>query len=250
LSSVLQGHVNLAHSAILLDVDGTLLDIASTPDAVKVPASLIETLAKVRDATGGAVALISGRPLAELDRIFVPLSLAVIGGHGAEVRLEARGGRDERQADPIEDNLRQRLVNIGKVTPGVLVEDKNYAIALHYRLAPDVERVLYKEVADICAHTTQQGLHVLQGKSVIEVKSSHFNKGTAVRDLMAHSPFKGRRPIFIGDDVTDEDVFPVLPEFGGIGLPVGRAMEGVAQAFASPGDVRAWLANLVERKRA
>lgn len=244
MRSVLEGHVNLAHSAILLDVDGTLLDIAPTPSSIRVPASLISSLAELRNRMGGAIALISGRSLAALDRIFAPLRLPAIGGHGAELRLHDGGDSEIRQVDPLDDSLRERLFNIGKVTPGILVEDKDYAIALHYRLAPEVERGLHKEVAAICAQSKAQDLHMLHGKSVVEVKSAHFNKGTAVRDLMQHAPFKGRRPIFIGDDVTDEDVFPVLPAFGGIGLPVGRAMDGVASAFASPRNVRDWLARL------
>src|SRR5262249_31966232 len=187
-------------------------------------------------------------PRTDLSRMLGPCGPPAIGGHGAELRLRADGETEALQADPLDDGLRARLSNIGKVTPGILIEDKDYAIALHYRLAPDVERALHKEVAAICAQSQAHDVQMLHGKSVIEVKSAHFNKGIAVRELMQHAPFRDRRPIFVGDDVTDEDVLPVLPEFGGVGLPVGRAMDGVASAFATPGDVRAWLAQLSERR--
>lgn len=245
---VLGGQVDFARAAILLDVDGTLLDIAPTPDKIRVPVSLLGVLTELRNRTGGALALISGRPLAELDRIFAPLKLPAIGGHGAELRLQDSGDGEARQADPLDDALREKLINIAKVAPGIVIEDKGYAIALHYRLAPDLERMLHKEVAAICARAAPKDVQMLHGKAVIEVKSAQFNKGTAVRELMTHAPFKGRQPVFVGDDITDEDVFAVLPELNGLGLPVGRSMHEVEAAFASPSDVRAWLARLLNGK--
>lgn len=242
--ALLAGDVDLARVAILLDVDGTLLDIAPSPHEIHAPKSLASTLNKLYQRTGGALALISGRPLADLDSIFAPLRLPAIGGHGAELRLSDHGEREQRHAEPLDDRLRQHLANIAKVAPGILVEDKGYAIALHYRRARELEGMLHKEVAAICARLAPAGIELLHGKAVIEVKSAHFNKGTALRELLTHAPFAGRQPIFVGDDVTDEDVFAVLPEMDGIGLSVGKAMNAIS-AFESPGEVREWLERML-----
>lgn len=239
--------IDLQRAAILLDVDGTLLDIASTPSAIRVPPSLIHSLTRLQKRTRGALALISGRPLAELDRIFAPLKVPAIGGHGAELRPHDNGDSEERQVDSLDGRLRTHLMNIAKVAPGILIEDKGYAIALHYRRSPKLERMLHKEVAAICAKLAPAGVKVLCGKAVVEIKSGRFNKGTALRELMAQSPFRGRQPIFVGDDITDDDVFAVLPEFNGIGFSVGKASQGAVFTFASPREVRAWLDHLIDR---
>ncbi len=250
MKSAMLGHFDLTRVALLLDIDGTLLDIAPTPQDIRVPATLLNTLGELRDRSGGALALISGRPLADIDRIFAPLKLSAIGGHGAESRVHESGEGAPRQADPLNEDLRERLVRAAKSKPGVLIEDKGYAIAFHYRLAPEVEHKLHEDMAAICAGPAGESISLLHGKSVIEIKSAHFNKGTAVRELMTFAPFTGRQPIFIGDDVTDEDVLAVLPEFGGIGLPVGRAMGGMPCAFDSPDDVRTWLSRILNESGA
>jgi trehalose 6-phosphate phosphatase len=247
IARVVQGNVDFAGSALLLDVDGTLLDIAPAPDQIKVPSHLRDALAELGHRMGGALALISGRSLADLDCIFAPLKLPAIGGHGAETRLRVEGEAERRHAAPLDETLRGELFRIAKAQPGVLVEDKGYSIAIHYRLAPEMKRDLREEVARACAASEFDEIQVLHGKEVIEVKSAHFNKGTAVRELMTVPPFQGRMPIFIGDDVTDEDVFCILPEFGGIGLPVGRAFAGVQSAFAKPQAVRAWLMRILKK---
>ncbi|MGQ0740975.1 MAG: trehalose-phosphatase [Alphaproteobacteria bacterium] len=250
ISRVLRGEVDFGGTALLLDVDGTLLDIAPAPNEIQVPYQLRDALVELGRRMDGALALISGRSLADLDRIFAPLKLPSIGGHGAETRLQDHGETLQRHADPLEETLREELFRIAKDRPGVLIEDKDYSIAIHYRLAPEMKRNLREEVARACANSEAEDLHVLQGKCVIEVKSAHFDKGTAVRDLMTLPPFKGRVPIFVGDDVTDDDVFRILPEFGGIGLPVGRAFDGVELAFSGPQAVRAWLARMLKRREA
>jgi trehalose 6-phosphate phosphatase len=132
-------------------------------------------------------------------------------------------------------------VEFGASHEGVIVEDKGYSIALHYRLVPQWGASVHAAVVAICADYPQCELDVLAGKFVVEVKPSGFNKGTGIRELMKSAPFRGRRPIFIGDDVTDEAAFAVLPEFGGLGFSVGRALPGVAGYFQTPSDVRAWL---------
>ena len=235
---------DLRHSAILLDVDGTILDIAPTPQAVQVPESLRRTLAAVCEAADGALALVSGRPLSDLDAIFAPLRLPAIGGHGAEIRPVAGGGTIARRAAPLDERFKQMLRDIAARHPGVMMEDKGYSIALHYRLVPKEGPALVAEVKQACKVWSDRSIEPLAGKAVIEIKAAEFNKGTAVRELMNHPPFAGRTPIFIGDDKTDEDAFAVMPEFNGHAISVGRRVPGIDEHFGSPADVRGWLERL------
>lgn len=234
--------VDLRASAILLDVDGTVLDIAATPYAVTAPDELKRVLTRLSNATAGALAFVSGRPIADLDRIFAPLKLPSVGGHGAEVRLS--DGSIMRFANPIMPELANRLAQIADAHPGVLVEDKGYGIAIHYRLAHELGPEIVAEVKRICAELPESGIELLPGKYVIEVKRAAFDKGTGVRALMAHAPFAGRKPIFIGDDVTDEPCFEVVNDYGGVGLSVGRIMTGALGIFDRPADVRRWLSRI------
>jgi trehalose 6-phosphate phosphatase len=230
----------------LLDVDGTLLDIAPTPHEVQVPESLRRTLAVVCDAVDGALALVSGRPLADLDVIFAPLKLPAIGGHGAEIRPLASGSTIAPHAPPLDAQLKQTLRDIAARYPGVMVEDKGYSVALHYRSAPESRQALAREVERACGDRLGRSIELLAGKAVIEVKAAGFNKGTAVRELMTHPPFAGRTPIFIGDDKTDEHAFAVMPEFNGIAMSVGRRLSGIDDHFESPAEVRLWLERLAD----
>ena len=235
--------VTLPSRAILLDVDGTILDLAPTPLEVVVPPDLTVALERLSKRVCGALAFVSGRPLAELDLFFAPLKLPSIAGHGAEVRLA--DGEVHRATTFLDPALKAEIASIADERPGVMIEDKGYSIAVHYRLAPHVGHEVRDEVSAICARFCSARLEILPGKSVVEVKQPSFNKGTAVRDLMQHEPFKGRKPIFIGDDVTDEAAFDVLPEFDGIGFSVGREVQGIAGMFETPGDVRRWIGEMV-----
>jgi trehalose 6-phosphate phosphatase len=233
----------LPSSAVLLDVDGTILDLAPTPLEVVVPPDLTIALERLSKRTCGALAFVSGRPLAELDLFFAPLKLPAIAGHGAELRLG--DGYVARASTFLDPELKAELAGIADAKPGIVVEDKKYSIALHYRQAPHLGHEVRDEVSAVCARFPSTAIEILPGKSVVEVKQPSFNKGTAVRELMRHAPFKGRRPIFIGDDVTDEAAFAVMPEFGGIGFSVGREISGIAGTFETPGDVRRWIAEMV-----
>jgi len=230
--------------AILLDIDGTLLDIALTPHDVRVPSTLRKTLLKLQERTDGALALVSGRSLSDIDLIFAPLKLSAVGGHGAEIRVSPNSKANGIQSRFLDRKTRARLIEVAEVDEGVIMEDKGYSVALHYRLAPDRKRAIEDAVAAICGDLPQGAVEVLPGKAVIEIKKSGFNKGTALRDLMAHAPFAGRKPIFVGDDVTDEAAFAVVPEFDGVAISVGRMVPGVAQRFEAPGDVRRWLEHI------
>jgi trehalose 6-phosphate phosphatase len=233
--------LELHEVAILLDVDGTILDLAPTPDAVQVPPSLRQTLTRLWDRTRGAIALVSGRPINALDAILAPLRLPTIGGHGAELRVAAGADPEPSRFHPLDPSVKRKFAAIAKADPGIVVEDKGYSLALHYRLAPDKEVAVRSAAAAICASLPTTPIELLPGKSMIEIKQTGFNKGTAVRELMAHSPFAGRRPLFVGDDVTDQDAFAIMREFDGIAISVGERLPGVAHCFERPADVRRWL---------
>jgi trehalose 6-phosphate phosphatase len=222
--------------ALLLDFDGTLVDIAPTPDAVHVSDDLCAALARLLDLTGGALALVSGRPIADLDRLLSPLKLPVVGGHGAEMRL-ASGERSSAVA-PLPEPLRQALAGAKSLDPGVIIEDKGYSVALHYRKAPQCEDAIERHIARTREAFPGEAVEVLPGKAMFEVKRPGVSKGEAVRALMRHAPFAGRKPVFFGDDVTDESVFAILPAFNGLGFSVHRHFEGVNGIFHSPAEVR------------
>jgi trehalose 6-phosphate phosphatase len=236
---------HLDQCALLLDIDGTLLDLAPTPREVWVPPELELTLTNLLIRTSGALALVSGRSINDVDLIFAPLKLPAVGGHGAEMRLSGAGDAVATHAPPMEPELKRRLAAIARLSPGILLEDKGYSLALHYRLAPHAEQTIYDAVAAIRADHPDAPLEVLPGKAVCEIKHSGFTKATGVQELMTHAPFKGRRPVFIGDDITDETVFAIMPDLGGLAFSVGRRSELTHGHFDEPRDVRAWLARLL-----
>ena len=238
----------LDQAALLLDIDGTLLDLAPTPREVWVPPDLANTLGRLLTRTSGALALVSGRSLNDIDLIFAPEQFPAVGGHGAEMRLSIDSEAVATHAPPMDKELKRRLAAIAKLSPGILLEDKGYSLALHYRLAPHAEKAIYEAVSLIRADLPNAPIEVLPGKCVCEIKHSGFNKASGVVELMTHEPFKGRRPIFIGDDVTDESVFAIMPDFGGLAFSVGRRAHGVAGHFDEPRDVREWLAHLLDHE--
>jgi trehalose 6-phosphate phosphatase len=240
---------HLSESAILLDIDGTLLDLAPTPREVWVPPDLAKTLNRLLVRTNGALALVSGRSLNDIDLIFAPDQFPAVGGHGAEMRITGDSEAVATHAPPMDKELKRRLAVIAKLSPGILLEDKGYSLALHYRLAPHAEKAIYAAVSLIRADLPNAPIEVLPGKCVCEIKHSGFTKATGVRELMKHEPFKGRRPIFIGDDVTDETVFAIMPDMNGLAFSVGRRAMGVNGHFDAPNDVRAFLARLLDDSR-
>jgi trehalose 6-phosphate phosphatase len=234
--------LDLSRTALLLDVDGTLLDIASKPADVDVPESLRVVLRDLIERSGGAVALVSGRTIETLDRLFSPLVAPAIGGHGAEMRIASDTAILKRSV-VLGKSLRHSLHLLAQIDPHVLVEDKLHSIALHYRLAAGRESFLKREVSEL-VRDAREDVEFIFGKSVIDVKPKLFSKGIAVHELMTCEPFAGRTPIFIGDDTTDESAFAVMPELNGFAFSVGRQMNGVQGTFAGPEDVRSWLAKI------
>ena len=240
---------HLSETAILLDIDGTLLDLMPTPREVWVPPGLSKTLNRLVRRTNGALALVSGRSLNDIDLIFAPDLFPAVGGHGAEMRIEPDSESVDAHAPPLDKELKRRLAAIAKLSPGILLEDKGYSLALHYRLAPHAEKAIYAAVSLIRADLPNAPIEVLPGKCVCEIKHSGFTKASGVRELMMREPFKGRRPFFIGDDVTDETVFAIMPDLDGLAFSVGRRAKGVAGHFDAPSDVREFLAHLLDDER-
>ena len=240
---------HLSEVAILLDIDGTLLDLMPTPREVWVPPELAKTLKRLMQRTNGALAMVSGRSLNDIDLIFAPDHFPAVGGHGAEMRIDLDSDSVAAHAPPMDKELKMRLAAIAKLSPGILLEDKGYSLALHYRLAPHAEKAIYAAVSLIRADLPNAPIEVLPGKCVCEIKHSGFTKATGVRELMTREPFKGRRPFFIGDDVTDETVFAIMPDYNGLSFSVGRRAQGVAGHFDTPSDVREFLAHLLDDER-
>lgn len=234
---------DLGRSAILLDIDGTILDMATTPREVWVPTELRRTLTRLVESTGGAVALVSGRSINDIDLLFSPLQLAAIGVHGAEMRLSGDGDVRAR-VRPLSRALKRKLATVAELGPGILVEDKGYSLALHYRLAPEKGPEVLDAIGKICSTVADEPVEILAGKLVVDIKPAAISKGNAVSELMKHPPFAGRRPVFIGDDTTDLSVFGVIADFGGHAYSVGGLAAEVDGHFETPESVRSWLARV------
>lgn len=239
---------HLDKCALLFDIDGTLIDLAPTPDGIYIPPELPGQLKELWRRTSGALALVSGRTIVNIDEIVKPVRLPAVGGHGAEMRLSADGEVQAAEVRPMDAHLKNRFMAIGNFSPGILIEDKGYSMALHYRLAPQAERHIFDAVAAIRADLPEAPIEVLNGKFVVEIKHEGFSKATAVRELMKQPPFAGRRPIFLGDDVTDETVFAIMGDIDGIAYSVGRKAQGVAGHFDTPQDVRMWIAAMLKEQ--
>lgn len=226
--------------ALFLDVDGTLLTIASHPDAVKVSDDLLRLLARLNERVGGAIALISGRAIANLDGLFDPLRLPCAGVHGLE-RRGADAVLHRSDAASLLAPLRPALADFVHARQGLLLEDKQQSLAVHFRNAPACEDEAEAFLRRLIAPEAKN-LELKRGKMVLEVKPAGANKGTAIAAFMAERPFSGRRPVFIGDDVTDEDGFHVVNGLGGLSIRVGHDGHTAAPYhLADEAAVHAWL---------
>lgn len=230
--------------ALFLDVDGTILDIAETPDAVQVDDHLRAVLRHLQVNLGGALALVSGRPIADLDRLFEPLHLPIAGLHGLE-RRAADGVIHRIDGAAGLDNLRSPLQIFAAARPGLVLEDKKLTLALHYRQAPTAETEARAFVEELVAGC--RGLEVLHGKMVLEIKPRQADKGAAILAFMNEPPYLGRKPVFIGDDVTDEDGFAIVNRMDGFSVRVGTEKKTAARYHLSDvAAVTAWLGELYE----
>lgn len=227
--------------AYFFDIDGTLVDLAGSPSAVRVGAGLPPLIEALVRETGGAVALISGRSLADIDRLF-PGQLPAAGQHGVE-RRTATGvvHRHQLPTAPL-NRVRRRLASFVAAHPPLLLEDKGESLALHYRGAPRLADAAHRVMRAMRATAGRQ--YVLQpGKRVIELKPAGRNKGAAIREFMREAPFLGRTPVFIGDDATDEAGFAVVNRLRGCAIKVGAGRTAARWRLPHTRAVASWLRN-------
>ncbi len=235
--------------AYFLDFDGTLVELAPTPEGVTVTPALRALLDGLTQATNGAVAVVSGRAIADVDKFLAPLRMPAAGLHGVEFRVH---GAVEDIASAITtgveqalDRVRRCLADLAAAEPGIRLEDKGGAIAVHYRAVPAAaERV--RETVEAAVDGTPD-LHIQHGKKVFEIKPSDTHKGEAVERFLREQPFAGRRPVFVGDDTTDEDGFAAVNAHGGLSVKVGEAGETLAGAtLPDVAAVHRWLASMLQ----
>jgi trehalose 6-phosphate phosphatase len=220
--------------ALFLDFDGTMVDIAPQPQDVEVPQPLIPLLMELLTYLGGAVAVISGRPIDQLDAFLHPLRLPVAGVHGAERR--SADATLHLLATPPLDHVEQAARSMVALYPGLLLEIKRGSVALHYRQRPELEE-LCEKVMRKAVHETP-GLTLLRGKMVVEAKPGGATKGRAIEAFLREPPFAGRTPVFIGDDVTDEVGFSTVQRLGGIGIKVGEGATVAWRRLPDPTALR------------
>jgi trehalose 6-phosphate phosphatase len=230
--------------AFFLDIDGTLFDIVALPAAVHAGAADFELLTALYEAAGGAVALVSGRPIAGIDKMFAPLKLPAAGQHGVE-RRDARG-RILRNAPPGElwGSAIAPLRRYAALHEGLIFEDKGLSVALHYRLAPHLEKGV-KAVMQEAAARLGERFEVLPGKMVFELRPTGRDKGVAIEEFMHERPFARRVPVFLGDDVSDEHGFMVANRLGGHSVKVGAGPTAARWSLPDPAAARAWLAQWI-----
>jgi len=220
--------------ALFLDFDGTLVEIASHPEAVIMPPGLVATLGRLKSRLGGAVAVVSGRPIAQIDRFLDPLVLCVAGVHGAE-RRRADGSVAWLMV-PHLHAVEEAAAALVRAHPALRLEFKRGSLALHYRQAPALEALCLETLSAAIARS--QGLTLLRGKMVAEAKPAAASKGRAIEAFLEEPPFAGRRPVFIGDDVTDEAGFTAVQGRDGLGVKVGEGPSAASQRLASPAAMR------------
>lgn len=219
--------LDLARVCLFLDYDGTLVDIAPTPEAARPDAEILELLKALDRRLDGALAVVSGRAVEAIDGFLDPLRLNVAGLHGHDRRL--RGQAEVESAAPVEALTRVREAFGGFVAarPGTRIEDKRLSVALHFRQAPEAGDAALG-LATRLAEESGGALRLLRGKMVVELLPTGMDKGRAIGDFLALPDFAGRVPVFVGDDVTDEAGFAVVNEAGGLSVRIGAASEETA----------------------
>lgn len=227
----------LRGASLFLDFDGTLVDIAPSPDAVRVSSELRELLGMLRERLDGRVAILTGRSADEIERLFDPLSLTIGGHHGLETRSGGRSTTIDRPA--VLDEVIAQLRPLEQQHPGVLLEEKPLGIALHFRAAPEAEEACRAAVERVAQSS---GLEIQPGKMVFELKPSGADKGKALRRLMSATPFAGTLPVFLGDDLTDEPAFAAAQDMGGAGILIGdRSPSEARYGLPSVEEAVRWL---------
>lgn len=236
----------LEGAALFLDFDGTLVEVAETPDAIAVPDSMPSLLRLLAKRLDGRLGIVSGRALADLERHLDCTGVAVSGSHGLELRL--RDGSHVPLSAPMDlKDVRAAVARFAATAPGLLAEEKPRSAALHYRKAPAEEQ---RAVEFMRGLARKSGLALQHGKMVVELRPKGADKGDAVRAFMAEPEFAGARPVFVGDDLTDEDAFEAVTAMGGSGVLVGPPRATAAQwRLDDVNTVCAWLREAAEGAR-
>ncbi len=234
-------------SGFFLDIDGTLLDIVERPQLVQIDDGLVGLLSELRDVAGGALALISGRSIAEIDRLFGSGDFCVAGQHGAERR--GIDGRTHRHQVPLAGLRRAQEALRGMVArhPELVLEDKGVNLAVHYRSAPDLGAPVHELVRRLAGELGDD-FEVQAGKMVIEIKPSGKDKGTAIAEFLEEAPFRGRFAVFIGDDLSDEFGFELINRVGGCSVKVGEGGSAAQWRLRDASAVRGWLARFTRQR--
>lgn len=228
----------LSDASLFLDFDGTLVELASTPDSVSLSDEVRSLIRRLQFRLSGRLALLSGRSMADVRSYLRPLDVAVAGSHGLELAQASEDSVGLEAPSGLPDAI-LRLRKLESAEPGVLVESKPGGAAIHYRQAPAAEAICRETAARIA---NEIGMVLQFGKMVVELKQPSANKGRALRQFMSASPFAGTRPVFIGDDLTDEDGFAAARELGGAGILVGPERPTRATfRLENVGAVQAWL---------
>jgi trehalose 6-phosphate phosphatase len=233
--------------AWFLDVDGTLAELAETPELARMDEAMRARLEQLRTASGGAVALVSGRPIADVDAMLGAGHHVVAGLHGLERRdVEGMLWRHDVDAESLRD-ARDRIAAVIAQQPALLLEDKGSTIALHYRSAPALASFVYRAMRE-ARQMAGEAFMLQRGKCVVELKPAGQDKGTAVETFMREPPFRGRLPVYLGDDATDEHAFGVVNALGGHSIKVGRGASRARWRLADVAAVREWLDHLATQR--
>ena len=227
-------------SALFLDLDGTLLEIAATPELVVVPPALPALLAHLHHQLDGAVAIVSGRPMGQIDQLLAPFRASAAGEHGVSLRFSDGTLEELPVGVAVPAAWRETLEQDVQRWPGVRIETKPHGLAVHYRLAAEREAEVWELVRRLVP-PDHPWFRLIPAREAVEIGLRAASKGDAVERLMAHAPFHGRKPIFIGDDFTDEAGMTMARRLGGAGLRVAEVFGG------DPAQVRAWLTHGMER---
>ena len=230
--------------ALFLDFDGTLVEIAPEPDKVIVSDALPGLIEALVARTGGAIAVVSGRRVADIDRLLA-VPVAAAGMHGLERRAAPGAAVSQAPPPPEIATLRERIAGWEKLASGVVMEDKGAGLAVHYRAAPALEGAVKEAMRAFVADL--DALHLIEGKMVVEAKAAGVDKGTSVAAFMKAPPFAGRTPLFIGDDVTDEDGMRAAQQLGGIGIKVGDGPSVARYRLPDVAAVHAYLTEVAKR---
>ncbi len=236
-----------AESCFFLDFDGTLVDFAMTPDTIEVPGELVALLAALAERSGGALAMVTGRALEDLDHHLAPLRLPTAALHGTVRRNTAgqvSGGASAQDFISRTAGIRERLQHWSKTHPGLLFEDKALALAIHFRALPYAANVLHDLRQDLHRELEKvlpEGLELLRGDLVVEVRPQGADKGSAVEAFLAEAPFRGRSPVYLGDDLADLKGMAAVEQYGGLAIAVGSRLQAHWH-LPSPTAARAWLA--------